>query len=443
MTKNYHFYALLLVFTLYLSGFSLVRLGEFPIGEAVNDIEVYKNYVLTTHNDSGLQVIDISTCLIPVRIGSYDSPQLSEYFSGIAVSGSNSFTASKLGTVQMLSLLSPEAPSLVNEVALSDSAHHIAIEDSIAVVALGSKGMQILSFALPSQPKVIGSYFAKPDSTHYNSTIEVALRKQHAFIAFRDSGIHIVDISDPANPQFVSHFRFNQSVPIYAIAVTDSFMYVAAQEWTLSIINIADPKAPAFYGFYSMPGGVKDTAVDVALFGKYAAVLFPTQGIHVVDVSTPSQPLFKDSYPEGSSVGNNFQKMALSEQYAFLYNHGKEQVEIIDLAPIISIKTLTHNTLNNSPMRVLNSVVTHHTPVLMEFDVTSKPLQDAQLSVSLYSVQGTLLHTLFTGSTKTIATQLSWSGEGGEGQRLPAGFYYISLVIDGRITATYRTMILR
>jgi hypothetical protein len=119
----------------------------------------------------------------------------------------------------------------------------------------------ILGIANPVQPTLIGQISALPGLVK-----DIAVYGSYAYVACYDSGLHIVDVSDPAHPAEIGSY----DAPGLAegVAVSSSYAYVADNWEGLRIINISDPTRPSEVGFYDTPGG----AADVAVSGSYAYV---------------------------------------------------------------------------------------------------------------------------------------------------------------------------
>jgi hypothetical protein len=85
---------------------------------------------------------------------------------------------------------------------------------------------------------------------------------------------------------------------------------VAAWSSGLHIIDISDPSNPTLKGLYDTPGD----AYGVAVSGNYAYVADRYSGLQIIDISNPSNPTFKGSYdtPEGA------RGVALSGNYAYV-----------------------------------------------------------------------------------------------------------------------------
>ena len=106
----------------------------------------------------------------------------------------------------------------------------------------------------------------------------VAIAGSYAYVADYDSGLAIIDISDPTNP----------GTPVYAdttgdargVAVAGSYAYVADSGSGLAIIDISEPTNPGVPVYADTTG----YACGVAVAGSYAYVADGSSGLAIIDL---------------------------------------------------------------------------------------------------------------------------------------------------------------
>ncbi|HAD81818.1 TPA: hypothetical protein DCG35_04980 [Candidatus Edwardsbacteria bacterium] len=143
----------------------------------------------------------------------------------------------------------------------------------------------------------------------------VAVSGNYAYVADSDSGLRIIDISNPAIPTEVGFY--NTPGNACDVAVIDSFAYVADGDFGLRIINIHDPANPVETGYYDPATWWME---DVAVFGSYA-YMAGGGGLTVINISDPTNPTqtgicatpqyangvaLSGSYPYAYVVGANY-----------------------------------------------------------------------------------------------------------------------------------------
>ncbi len=150
----------------------------------------------------------------------------------------------------------------------------------------------------------------------------VAVAGDYAFVADANSGLQVIDISDPQHPALVGTYN----TPGFAnrVAITGDHALVADGEYGLRVIDISDPVHPLTAGSYNTPG----EAHDVTFAGDYAYVADGGPGLHVIDISNPASPSLAGTCDTpGAAYG-----VAVSGDYAFVadYGYGLQVIDISD-----------------------------------------------------------------------------------------------------------------
>jgi hypothetical protein len=122
------------------------------------------------------------------------------------------------------------------------------------------------------------------------ATYAVAAQGNYAYIGVGPRLV-ILDVSDPARPVVVGQTGALPGV-VLGLAVAGSYAYVADRDAGLRVVDVSDPDAPVEIGFYDTPG----SASGVALIGSYAYVADGDSGLRVINVSNPAAPVEADSY---------------------------------------------------------------------------------------------------------------------------------------------------
>ena len=199
-------------------------------------------------------------------------------------------------------------------------AHEVALSGNYAYVADWDSGLQIIDVSDPSNPTFKGSY--DTPLLAYG----VALSGNYAYVADEDSGLRIIDISDPANPTFKG--AYNTPGSSRGVALSGNYAYLADDHYGgLQVIDISDPSNPIFIGSYDTP----DTALGVAISGNYAYVADKVSGLQIIDISDLSNPTFKGSYDTSGSA----HEVVVSGNYAYVvgcdYDYSSGFLQIIDI----------------------------------------------------------------------------------------------------------------
>jgi hypothetical protein len=184
-----------------------------------------------------------------------------------------------LGFVLCL-VLCASAQALVHE--FSEDFYTLVYRDSIETNANWDSTAGLTTM-WPFETSLAGSVYT-PYEAH-----GVAISGDYAYVGDFQSGLQVIDISDPANPTIVG--SYNTPGDAWGVAIAGDYAYVA-DDGGLQVIDISDPTSPTFAGSYTTPG----SAIDVAISGDYAFVTDYYQGVQVIDIADPSSPSLAGTY---------------------------------------------------------------------------------------------------------------------------------------------------
>ena len=145
-------------------------------------------------------------------------------------------------------------------------------------------------------------------------TIGVDVEGDLACVAARESGMYVVDISDPTNPVEVGHWRHSQNC--YSVDIDGDSAYLAS-DYGLRIIDISDPANPTQVRSYHTPC----SAIGVTKVGDYVHVCTWTAGLCVYDISDS----LNLSYV-GRCETDSARTVAITGGYAYVADQGDMQV---------------------------------------------------------------------------------------------------------------------
>jgi hypothetical protein len=109
---------------------------------------------------------------------------------------------------------------------------------------------------------------------------DIAISGSYAF-ATSSNGFEVFDVSDVSRPALLKTVSGSWGIDL---VVRDKYAYVG--ESTLSLFDISDPEAPVLSGGVFVGGQPQNMAVA----GNYAYVLDNKSGLHVINITDPSQP---------------------------------------------------------------------------------------------------------------------------------------------------------
>ena len=173
----------------------------------------------------------------------------------------------------------PRAPVQVAEVKeLGDSVQDIQVIGDLAFIATGTTGLHIIDVSNPAQPVKISS------SKTPGMVTGVYVADGYAFLTAGGAGLLILDISDPANPAAVALSRTHAWDT--NVFVSDGYAYVASGEEGVRIVDIADPTKPLTIGRIQTPNDANGLFVD----DDHIFIAAGSGGLQIVNISDPFNP---------------------------------------------------------------------------------------------------------------------------------------------------------
>ena len=195
------------------------------------------------------------------------------------------------GGVQIVDLVNPLHPV---EVATFDStfqtAHTIHIRDGFAYANGTNGGMRILDLADPIHPREVAVWGGR--YVH-----DCFVRGDLLYACnISNGGFTILNIADKANPVELSFTQY-AGAATHNAWTTDNGNYLFTTDETdggrLKVWNVQDPRHPNYVTEWGAPAGIVH---NVVVRSDTAYVAYYTEGLQVLDVSNPTQPLLVGSY---------------------------------------------------------------------------------------------------------------------------------------------------
>ena len=134
-----------------------------------------------------------------------------------------------------------------------DAALDVVVAGGLAYVATGISGLQIVDISSPENPEIIGYW---DDNT--GNAEGVAVSGDYAYVA--DDGLYVISVTNPEHPEEVGYL----DTLGYACDVTVSGDYAYVADWDsgLRVISVSDPEHPVEVGHYNTPGEARDVALS-------------------------------------------------------------------------------------------------------------------------------------------------------------------------------------
>jgi hypothetical protein len=145
------------------------------------------------------------------------------------------------------------------------------------------------------------------------------------------------------NPTFKNFFAAPNPnyMQFFDIVISGNYLYTTVSWSGLHIIDVSNVSNPVFKGSYNTPSNVRDSAVVIS--GNYAYMAPYNGDLHIIDISDPSNPIFKSSY---NATFATIVRVAVFENYAYVpdINLGLQILDVSDPSnPTLKSSCVTPN----------------------------------------------------------------------------------------------------
>jgi hypothetical protein len=261
--------------------------GNWPAGQSFSISASPTGDTLFVGEGGMLDVLDISDPYNPVMIaqiraraiidGSFYDPSLQRlylaaYFSGVEVWDVSDFAS----------------PARICRIPTSSYPRGgVFAHDNYVYIVTVADGFWIADISDLENPVMVGHRAIPGNPLIWNS----AFQGNFAYLAADNSGMKIIDFTNPANPVIAG----NYNGMVTGVYVRDTLGFIASSNLGLRVVNITDPANVTLEGYCTIPG----VPYRITVSGDYAFVANSTTeqgGVNVVDVSTPDVPTLVATY---------------------------------------------------------------------------------------------------------------------------------------------------
>jgi hypothetical protein len=165
----------------------------------------------------------------------------------------------------------------------------VDVAGSYAFVAAGSAGLIVVDVTNLQAP-VIAAQLATPGAAY-----DVRVAGSVAYVA-QAVGLLVVDVTDPAHPARLGSLPIEGGDTV-RLAVGSGLVYLADMAMGLRIVDVSNPTLPVEVGSVPLAGTPRAVSLGgtglggFGLVGSYAVVACGDEGVAVVDVSDPTNPV--------------------------------------------------------------------------------------------------------------------------------------------------------
>ncbi len=275
------------------AGYSLPKASAFRL-EGDGDL------LFVSAKGKGIVILDVSDPLNPLWAGKYPTPF---DVNDMDVLGDILCVLSQGEGLLLLDISDPGNIRTLSRTAIPGGRYSLAVtQDSLVAIASGTEGLLFYSVTDPGAPEYLNTVELEQKGFY-----DVVCRGDHAYSIFRktwlnDGGFVVVDIADPPDFTVLSEKKIFgvEAFPECGLAIEGDTLFVAATQGGMGVWDVSDPQAPSRYGGYGgafLPGVLMRWPVRVTYGGGYAYTIAPDRFSYpgrnetcVVDISDLTDP---------------------------------------------------------------------------------------------------------------------------------------------------------
>jgi len=297
------------------------EIGKLETGGDAFGLAVSGTTAAVAADDAGLRIVDVSQPESPREIGSLVVP--GNRVQDVALRGWHAYLADQSLGLRVVSVAVPRFPvelgSLPND---HGGANAVVVDGHLAYVGLAryffNGGLRVVDVSSPRNPTELG-YLDTAETIN-----DMAVVGSLVLAAGEDDGLSVIDVSDPSSPTRRSESP--TSLADRSVAVLGDRALLASND-VFRVVSFADPDLPVEE--FTFP--TKGISAEAVAIGSVAVVTDPEQGLWVYDLQRPGgiTPLTL-----GQTIGRPF-RMTSREQLVFTQEGSSpplEGIHVYDLS---------------------------------------------------------------------------------------------------------------
>jgi len=209
------------------------QIGVFNPGGAAEDVVVRGDTAYAAFFDAGFYVLDIHNPAKPMQIGHVPTPGNAR---GIALRGNLAYVADWFAGIQVIDVSDKTTPFIVGKYDTSGAAWGIGIKDNHAYIGDWWGGFVVIDISNPTKPRQVDRYQAKGE------VLQITSQGKFAYASMDKGGVHVFDITNPLNPTWSSAVEVEGIIT--GLKIEDSLLYVAVgsgRDSGIVIIDVSNP----------------------------------------------------------------------------------------------------------------------------------------------------------------------------------------------------------
>ena len=302
--------------------------GKWQTSREARDVFVLNDTAYIANAEDGLRILDVVDLSNPQEIGWFDmkfavSVIVVDEIAYVVEEGQLEGNLALRDQLKIIDVSVPEDPRLLGEFTpeggfVHRNLNNFAVSEGVAYLTVSDRIIAV-DVSNPTEPVEIGVF------TFQSNISSPGVFVQDGIAYMQANRFHVVDFRDPAEPEEIGGFNAEWGS---GVVVVDQVAYVSGWDTGLTILDVSDPARPIKLGqFFELIGNYdllprgassRQTFLVVSVSGDVAYVSytfgidqgtwiqFLESGIVAIDVSDPTEPVLLDKFAEFDQVSSLF-----------------------------------------------------------------------------------------------------------------------------------------
>ena len=224
---------------------SPTELHVVPVGGEVRDVKLVGNRVYVAADTAGLRIVHLEEGTVT------DSMLFGDRAYGVDVVGEHVYVAARSEGLRIIDVSDLAGPVEIGSLSLPDDVVGLVVRGNYAYVAAWYESLRVVDVSDPTDPVETG--FAPFQSYDHGAVWGVAVDGDLAIAAIPEKGLRTVDVSNRDSVKNHGMYYKRLHAPV-GVDLHGPFAYVADQDEGLRILDLTDPQQPVEIGSIDLPG---------------------------------------------------------------------------------------------------------------------------------------------------------------------------------------------
>ena len=299
-------------------------MGSHNKFDTIDDVLINADRAYVIDRGIRIATLNIANKTLPIT-GSFYKPH--SKISDMLVAGEHVYLATEKN-IEEINIPAHMHAQISNEGINQGGTRRAYIENDIAYVADWFSGLHLYDISDPAQPRHLSNYHTP------GSSKGVVVENGYAYVGDDDHGLQIIDVSNPEQPKKVSEVLTTGLA--YTLKKHGKLIYLADHRGGFHIVDVSNVHKPVIVSSYNTPG--KSWAIDIV--DNIAYVADDSSGLLIFDVSDATQPKQIGQFnPQGAAedvvIKNNLAYVSFFDKGLYILDiHQPSQPKLIAQLPI-------------------------------------------------------------------------------------------------------------